>query len=148
MTHQICYEDVDVDTEMPILIKRPTSKQLVMWAGVTEEFNQIHYDKDFALSLGLPGVVVQGRLIEAFFAQLITDWIGERANFKRLSTRYQGVFLVNEDVICKGKVLKKFVENNDRYVECEIWAENTKGEKCALATALVILPTRENIIQL
>ena len=48
MVEQIYYEDVKVDTELPTLVKHPTPRQLVMWAGAAGDLFEIHYDKDFA----------------------------------------------------------------------------------------------------
>ena len=143
MSGQVYFEDVGIDDSLPTLMKRPTPRQLVMWAGASGEFSEMHYDKDFALQKGFPGIVVHGMLIASFLAQLITDWMGERAGLKRIKTRNEQFILVNEDIICKGSVAKKYVEKNDHYVECELWAEDGKGERCVSATAIVTLPVRE-----
>jgi acyl dehydratase len=143
MSGQIYFEDVAVGDSLPTLMKHPTPRQLVMWAGASGEFSEMHYDKGVALQKGFPGIVVHGMLMASFLAQLITDWIGERGDLKRIKTRNEQFVLVNEDIICKGSVAKKYVENNGHYVECELWVENRKGERCVSATAIVALPTRE-----
>ena len=56
----------------------PTTMQLVKYAGASGDYYQIHYDKDFALASGLPGVIVQGWLALAFLGQLVTDWMEKR----------------------------------------------------------------------
>ena len=42
----------------------------------------------------------------------------------------------------KGVVTKKYVENGENLVECDIWLENHKGEKTTPGSALVALPTK------
>jgi hypothetical protein len=32
-------------------------------------------------------------------------------------------------VTCKGKVTKKYVQDGEHTVECQIWRENPRGEK-------------------
>ncbi|MFC1908941.1 MaoC/PaaZ C-terminal domain-containing protein [Chloroflexota bacterium] len=142
MAKQVYYEDVEAGSELPTLIKHPTPRQLVMWAGVSGDFYEIHYDKDFALSQGLPDIIVQGDLTGSFLAQLVIDWMGEWGTLKKLRTSNRGTLFPNEDVICQGKVSKKYIEKNEHYVECEIWAENNQGEKRTLGMASVTLPTR------
>jgi len=142
MAEQVYYEDVEVGNELPTLIKHPTPRQLVMWAGVSGDFYEIHYDADFASSKGLPGIIVQGDLTVSFLTQLVTDWMGEWGTFKKLHTSNRGMLFPNEDVICQGKVSKKYIENDEHYVECEVWAENSKGEKCTSGTVSVTLPCR------
>lgn len=144
MADQIYYEDVEVGTKLPPLVKHPTSRQLVMWAAASGDLTEIHYDKDFAINQGFPDVIVQGDLTGAFLVQLITDWMGEGGTFKKLSTRNNAIILVNEDVICNGIVRKKYIEKDEHYVEWEVWAENGKGEKCTIGKAYVTLPARSN----
>ena len=78
MRQQLYYEDIEAGTEIGPLVKQPDTRQLVMWAGASSDYNPIHYDKDFAQSRGLPGVIVHGQLVCSFLGQLITDWIGEQ----------------------------------------------------------------------
>jgi len=142
MTEQLYYEDVIVGDEIAPLVKQPTTRQLVMWAGASGDYFPIHYDKDFAQSRGLPGVIVHGQLIGAFLGQLMTDWIGEQGSLRKLSCNYKGMNYPGEALTFKGKVTKKYVENEHHYVECRLRAENSKGEKTASGMAIVILPSR------
>lgn len=142
MAEQLYYEDITLGDSLPTLVKHTTPRQLVMWAGASGEFSEMHYDKDFALKKGFPGIIVHGMLMASFLAQMITDWIGEWGTLKKISTSNRQFILVDEDIICKGLAAKKYEEGGEHYVECEIWAENNKGEKCVLGTALVTLPYR------
>ena len=71
MANQLYWEDVDVGTEVTPLVKKPDNQQLVRWAGASGDFYQIHYDKDFAISTGLPGVIINGGLKSAWLGQLL-----------------------------------------------------------------------------
>jgi acyl dehydratase len=139
MTNQPLYRDIEEGSEIPTLIKHPTTKSSVKWSGATEDYYEIHYDKDFARSRGLPGVIVHGGEILSFLGQMITDWMGEQGTVKVLGCDYRGVFFPGEDVICKGKITKKYIKD-ENYLECEIWAENPRGEKLARGKAVVTLP--------
>lgn len=142
MNKQLYYEDIATGSEIGPLTKQPTTRQLVMWAGVSGDYNPIHYDKDFALDRGLPGVIVQGQLIGCFLGQLMTGWIGEQGILKKLSCSYKGMNFPGEALICKGKVSKKYIKDSQHYVECSLWIENPKGEKTVSSRAIVILPSR------
>ena len=142
MTEQLYYEDVAVGSKITPLVKEPTTRQLVMWAGAVGDYLPIHYDQDFAQSRGLSGVIVHGQLIGAFLGQLMTDWIGERGALRKLSCSYKGMNYPGEAVTCKGEVTKKYVQDGEHYVECSLWAENSKAEKTALGMAIVVLPSR------
>jgi len=142
MAEPIYYQDVIEESDIPPLHKQPTTRQLVMWAGASGDYYAIHYDKDFAQSKGLPGIIVHGQLVACFLGQLITDWIGEKGVLRKLSCSYKGMNFPNEVITCRGKVTRKYIENGEHYVECNIWAENAKGEKTVTGRAVVTLPAR------
>ena len=141
MAEQLYYQDIAVGIEITPLVKQPTTRQLVMWAGASGDYYQIHYDKDFAQSQGLPGVIIHGQLVCSFLSQLLTDWMGELGTLRKLTCNYRGMNFPGEALICKGKVNKKYVENREHYVECSIWAENMKGEKTVSGRAIIIMPS-------
>ncbi|MBN1176039.1 MAG: hypothetical protein JXA51_00010 [Dehalococcoidales bacterium] len=142
MATQVNFEDIEAGNEIPALVKYPTTMQLVKYAAASNDFYQIHYDKDFALANGLPGIIVHGWLSLSFLGQMVTDWMGEQGKLVKISGSYRGMNRVNEDIICNGKVTKKYSEDGKNLVRLEIWAENPEGEKTVTGTAVVELPSR------
>ena len=141
MAEKLYYEDVDAGGELTTMVKQPTSRQLVMWASVSGDYNPIHYDKDFAQSRDLPGIVVHGQLVGCFLGHMVTDWAGEHGSLKQLTLTYRRMIFPNEPLACKGIVTKKYIEDDQHFVICSLWAENAKGEKTVTGTAVVILPS-------
>jgi acyl dehydratase len=141
MAAQVYYEDIEAGSEIPALVKYPTTMQLVKYAGASGDYYQIHYDKDIARANGLPGVIVHGWLTLSFLGQMLTDWIGE-GKIVKLNGSYRGMNLVHEEIFCYGKVTKKYAENSKSCARVEIWAENPRGEKTVTGTAVVTLPSR------
>lgn len=141
MTKQLFYEDVSEGMGMS-LSKQPTTRQLVMWAGASADLYELHYDKDFARSTGVPDVLIHGRLKAAFLGHLMTDWIGEKGSLRKLTCNYRGMDFPGQELLCKGKVTKKYIKDGEHFVECEVWTENPKGEKTTPGTAVVVLPSR------
>jgi acyl dehydratase len=139
---QVYYEDIEAGTDLPALVKYPTTMQLVKYAGASGDFYQIHYDKDFAIANGLPGVIIHGWLALSFLGQMVTDWIGEGGALVKLSGSYRGMNKVHEDIICNGKVIKKYSEEGKNLARLDIWAENPQGEKTVTGSAVVTLPSR------
>ncbi len=142
MARQFHFEDLEVGQEIPSLEKNPTTQQLVRYAGASGDFYQIHYDKDFAIGNGLPGVILHGALKNGFLGQLVTDFAGEQGRVRKLSVQYRGMDQPGSKIVARGKIAKKYVQNGDHCVNCEIWLENAKGEKTTPGTATVILPSR------
>lgn len=142
MAEQLHWEDVQEGTEITPLAKNATTQQLVRWAGASGDFYQIHYDKDFALANDLPGQIIHGALKSAWLGQLLGDWVGEKGTIKSYGCSYRGMDVPGEDLMCKGSVTKKYVEDGEHLVACDIWLENSKGDKTTPGTAVVALPSK------
>lgn len=143
MSKQVYFNDIEAGMDLPPLVKNPTTRQLVKWAGASGDFNEIHYDKDWAISTGLPGVIIHGRLKAAFLGQLMTDWVGAEGQLKKFSCSYKAMDMPGSPLTCKGKVTRKYEKDGQGLVECDIWVENAKGEKTTEGKATVVLPIRK-----
>ena len=142
MSQQRYYQDVKKGEEIGRLVKKPTTRQLVMWAGAVGDYLPIHYDQDYARRRGLDGVIVHGQLVGAFLGQLMTDWAGEEGWLSKLSCSYKGMNYPGQSVTLRGKVIKKYVKKGEHFIECSLWADNPEGDKTASGTATVRLPSR------
>ena len=141
MGDQLFWEEVKEEMEVPPLVKHPTTRQLVQYAGASGDYYQIHYDKDFAIANGLPGPIVHGVLKQAFLAQLMTNWIGEYGTLRRLACQHRGMDVPGDTLTCKGTVTKKYTENGEHLVDCQIWIENGQGVRTCPGEATVRLPS-------
>jgi acyl dehydratase len=53
-----------------------TRDSLVRYAGASGDFNPIHYDDAFAISVGLPGVIAHGMFTMGSAASVVEEWAG------------------------------------------------------------------------
>jgi acyl dehydratase len=136
MTSPLRMQDVSVGQVLPPLVKHPTTRQLTMYAGASGDFYEIHYDRDFAASQGLPDVILHGALKSAFLAQLLTDWAGAEA-LRSLSVRYRDMDVPGDTLTCKGVVVAK--DDAAGTIRCEIWLENGVGTKTTTGEGVVAL---------
>ncbi|MGE5596806.1 MAG: MaoC/PaaZ C-terminal domain-containing protein [Hyphomicrobiales bacterium] len=132
------WEEISEGQEIPALKKNCSTQQLVQWAAGSGDFYQIHYDKDFAQSTGLSGIIVHGALKNAFLGQLVHDWAGNNARIRKYGCSYRGMDLPNEDIICKGVVKKKYEENGEKLADLEVWTEKADGTKTTPGYATVV----------
>lgn len=115
----------------------------MQYAGVSLDFYEIHYDKDFALANGLPDVVVHGALKSAWLAQMVLEWAGPQAVLRSMDVRYRGMDVPDDPIVCSGRVTKKSREGDLALVQCEVWTENSKGERTTDGTiTMAIQPPR------
>jgi hydroxyacyl-ACP dehydratase HTD2-like protein with hotdog domain len=122
---------VKVGDEIPELVKHPTTRQLVKYAGAQGDFYEIHYDQDYARSVALPGVILHGLLKAAFLGQLVTDWLGDRGTLKTFEVSYRGIDQPGRPYRCRGRVTK--VDGDQ--VELEVWGEDSDGNRTTLGRA-------------
>ncbi len=139
---QIYFEDVETGMALPPLHKTPSNTLLFLYSAITWNPQRIHYDKDYTLTEGYRDVIVHGPLRGAFLSQLLTRWVGEEGTLKKLSYANRDIAYVNEPLICKGAVTRKWVEGGKGYVECEVWVENAQGAQLTPGSATVILPRK------
>ena len=122
-----------VGEELPELVKHPTTRQLVQYAGAQGDFYEIHYDQAYAQSVSLPGVILHGLLKAAFLGQLVTDWLGDRGKLKTLDVSYRGIDVPGRPYRCRGRVTG--VEGDQ--VELEVWGEDSEGRRTTVGNATV-----------
>lgn len=127
--------NLEVGQELPELVKNPTTRQLVQYAGASGDFYEIHYDQDYARSTGLPGVILHGLLKAGFLAQLVTSWAGKQARLKTFEVSYRGLDLPGRPCRCRGVV--KSVDGDT--AELDIWTEDPDGNRTTLGEATVKL---------
>ena len=143
MAEQVYWEDVSEGMELPSVVKEPTTRQLVQYAGASGDFYEIHYDKDFAIGNKLDGPILHGALKSAFLGQLVTDWIGSQGTLKRLQCQYRGMDAPGNPITAKGTVTRVYEEDGQGLVDCTVWLENAEGQNTTPGNATVILPSRQ-----
>ncbi|MFN0093686.1 MAG: MaoC/PaaZ C-terminal domain-containing protein [Dehalococcoidia bacterium] len=135
----VTWEEVKEGMDLPILKKNCSTQQLVQWAAGSGDFYQIHYDKDFAVGTGLNNIIVHGALKNAFLGQLVHDWVGNNGRIKKYGCSYRGMDEPNNDILCKGKVVRKYEEGGEKLVDVECWTEKADGTKTTPGSATVKL---------
>ena len=139
----VYYDDLNVGDAIPTLVKQPTTRQLVKYAGASGDYYEIHYDNQFAVNAGLKdGVIVHGLLTAGWMAQLLTDWLPSPMALKKFGVSYRAMARPGDTVSCQGTIIKKYDQDGEYLVECEISAENQRGDKCAIGNATAALPKR------
>jgi len=152
---RLFWEDVEVGADIPKLAKTATSQMLVKWAAASGDFNPLHYEFTFAETQGVGRPIVHGQLKRGWLVQMLTDWIGEDGFLSKFSCQFRLMDYpimmksltepVEEKIThwCKGKVIDKGIENDNHFIECDVWVENEKGEKSTPGKATVMLNTKE-----
>lgn len=76
-----------------------TLRDLVRYAGASGDLNPIHYDKEFALSRGLPNVIVHGLFTTGIVARLVRANAPHPVRITSLSARFVGVLVPDREIV-------------------------------------------------
>jgi hydroxyacyl-ACP dehydratase HTD2-like protein with hotdog domain len=135
---KLCWENIPVTTRIPELTVCPNHTQVFMFSAVTWNRHQIHYSKDAAINEGLPDIVVQRALIGNFLARLITNWIGDSAELRKLAWKVTRSAVPGKDIVCRGKIRERIDSEDEKYLICEVTASDQNGERIASGDAKVV----------
>lgn len=138
---KLSYTNIEVGEAIPPVAKGPvTSELMIRWAAGSGDFSPIHYDKDWALSQGLPGTVIAGPMKAAMLAHYLTNWAGSLSALKSLRCRYRGMDLPGDTLTLYGKVTAKEITKDGGQIVCDIWTQNQRDETTTTGVAKLILP--------
>lgn len=98
-THEATYGPID-------------TKQLVMYAGASGDFNRIHYDYPFVKKAGLENVLAHGMLSMAFMANCLREHVGQNALVLEFNARFLSPVYVGDTVVVVSTINKQVEDGN------------------------------------
>jgi acyl dehydratase len=136
------WEDVREGDPLPaVRAEKLTRTDFVRYAGASGDFNPIHHDQTFAEASGNPTVFAMGMLNAGILSRVVSALAG-RPNVRRFKVRFATRAWPGDDVICSGRVTRKFEEAGEARVEGEVTAVNQKGEALISGSFVAALPRR------
>lgn len=153
MADKIFFDDINIGNAMPVFTSAPiTRTHLVRYAGASGDFNPLHHDETFVTMFGMQRVIAHGMFIMGITSNAITQWIDNKylRNFKvRFSGMTEPVDLNNFDntkaratITVKGEVVKKFEENGEKLIQCDIQAVDALGGVKLTGSFIAALPSK------
>ena len=135
------WSEVEVGTELPALSVPVERATLVRYAGASGDFNPIHWNQEFATSVGLPDVIAHGMFTMASAARLVTTWVGDPGAVLDYGVRFTRPVVVPNDGVgavieITGVIGEKL---DDQRVRVDITAKCEGVTVLAKASAVVRL---------
>ncbi|MGH3096116.1 MAG: MaoC/PaaZ C-terminal domain-containing protein [Streptosporangiales bacterium] len=124
-------DETAVGGELPAREVSVPLRQLVRYAGASGDFYPLHYDLDFARSLGYDERPVQGLLKMALLDRLVRDWLPAGARLRALEVSYRGLDLRDEPMTLGGTVTAV----DERSVTLELWVDSAAGARTTTGSA-------------
>lgn len=143
MAKVLYFEDVAEGQEVPPFVRTTDLMHWNRFAAVNDEFVYLHMDDEFAKKRGEKGVLAMGHLRFSYLHNMLRAWIGESGRLKRVACQYRGVNYKGDTLTCRGKVVKKYLQDGENLVDLEVSVVNQNGEVLSPGQATVALPSRE-----
>jgi acyl dehydratase len=89
---------------LPELKVTPDRHLTVRYAGASGDFNPIHIDEEFAVSVGLPGRILHGLWTMAQVARAQTEAAGGPAALRRLDVQFRGMGRPEQEITVRSVV--------------------------------------------
>jgi acyl dehydratase len=116
--------------------------------NVPDTVQRLHWDPVRAQELGLPNSYDYGGMRETWLAHLVTDWMGDDAWLWKLRCEHRKFNYIGDLTWVRGEVVDKVVVAGRHEVHLAVRCENNRGEVSTPGTAVVLLPTREQAVEL
>jgi acyl dehydratase len=110
--------------------------------GVPEPPERVHWDEPFARAVGVPGAYDYGPERVSWLGHLVTNWMGDDGELRRLAVEVRSHNLIGDLTWCRGSVTGKSEEGGAALAHLALEAVNQRGESTARGTATVALPRR------
>ncbi len=103
-----------------------TKDQSLRYAEASFDRNPIHTDEEFAKSVGLPGMILQGLCTMAFTSKAIIDGLldGDPSRLAAMKVRFAKPVLMGDSLSTRGWVK----ERGEQGTTCEFFTRNQRGE--------------------
>lgn len=138
---KLYFEDLREGMEIPPVTYGPMDRYAyISVAIILRDTNPIHLDRVYAQERGLPDVIQQGPLSEAYLIRFLTDWLHRPWDLRRTRIRFVANVFPGDTLTCRGTVERLYRKDGEPLVDCAIWQENQKGEKTLVGDATFTLP--------
>lgn len=134
----LSFDDINIGDELPSYTRYVTLEMGIKHGKIYGDFYSGHVDIEASKrQFGVPTMPIQGAFTQGGFAPFMINWLrsarpwiyGGKSDIKFIMAVTSGMTLLYQ-----GKVIEKKIEGNKKFVICEVWAENERGEKVAVGT--------------
>ena len=142
MNQPICFDDVAVGDAIPPREYGPlTIVDTVRWAGLQENWQHLHYDRDHVRQHnGLKTFIASGAYRQALLMRMLTDWIGPRGWLKKISVRHIYSTFEGDTMRFAATVVEKSSDPLDSWIACDLVGTNQEDKQILTGRCTLTLP--------
>jgi len=138
------FEDYEVSMALPSVELGPMDRyDYIPIALILRDTNPLHLDRVYAQERGLPDVVQQGPLNQAYLYRYFTSLLHDPWDLVATKMRFAANVFPDDILTCGGEVLALAPEKaGGGIVTCAVWQRNQKGETILKGEAKARIPSR------
>jgi acyl dehydratase len=138
------FEDYEVSMALPsVELNRMDRYDFIPIALILRDTNPLHLDRVYAQERGLPDVVQQGPLNQAYLYRYFTSLLHDPWDLVATKMRFAANVFPDDILTCGGKVLALVPEEaGGGIVTCAVWQRNQRGETILKGEAKARIPSR------
>lgn len=124
--------------------RHPADSYVNPETGAQDSAARGHAEAKMAREVGMPGGYDVGPQRISWMGQLMTNWMGDDGQLRRLSASIRRPNVFGDISWIKARIADKRIDDGAHVVDLELQVDNQLGETTARGTAVVELPARGN----
>lgn len=144
MKQPVSFESIFVGDRIPPREFGPlTIVDTVRWAGLQENWQHLHYDRDHVRQHnGLRTFIASGAYRQALLVRMLTDWIGPRGWLKKLSVRHTYSTFEGDIMRFSARIIEKSADSSTQSLVCDLEGTNQDNRQILTGRCTLLLPFR------
>jgi acyl dehydratase len=141
---KLFFEDYEISMPLPSVELGPMERyDYIPIALILRDTNPLHLDRVYAHERGLPDVVQQGPLNQAYLYRYFTSLLHDPWDLVATKMRFAANVFPEDMLSCGGEVLALApLEAGGGIVTCALWQRNQKGDTILKGEAKARIPSR------
>jgi len=138
------FEDYEISMPLPSVELGPMDRyDYIPIALILRDTNPLHLDRVYAHERGLPDVVQQGPLNQAYLYRYFTSLLHDPWDLVATKMRFAANVFPEDMLSCGGEVLALApLEAGGGIVTCAVWQRNQNGDTILKGEAKARIPSR------
>jgi acyl dehydratase len=115
----------------------------VRWAGLQENWQHLHYDRDHVRQHnGLRTFIASGAYRQALLMRMLTDWIGPCGWLKTIGIRHTYSTFEGDLMRFAAKIREKSADSLENWILCDLEGTNQETRQILIGHCTLLLPKR------
>jgi|GEM_PF-1324796 len=142
------WEDVEENEIIPEVKLPITYRRVIQSVAATRDFFPAFFSPEYAQAQGIENIYLNTMVFEGFVDKVVTSWGGPHTWIRKRKIRMLRPVPAGSTLTCTGKVVKKYVINEEFCLDLELILQKfkedpSKTEKVCMAWVTIILPKKK-----